>query len=348
MKNKIKLSIIVPVYNVEKYLHRCMDSLVNQTLKDIEIICINDGSKDGCLDILKSYKEKYPDKIVIHDKQNEGVWKGRFDGIRLAGGEYITFTDSDDYVTLDYAEKLYKAARNSKADISICGFYRVDTDTQHVFSTEMTKHAGKVIDMNKNPEDILSINGALWNKIYKAEILKNMDNLPNPPKILDDMMFLLLVFLRTKRMVFISDPLYYYMVRQNSIMMTIKKEQVISTQNAMVDVKNIYSNNKQGKKLLPVLDAMAFLHFALSLMFRVSYDKSSNFSDEMKANEKYLDSNFPTWRKSKYLKLSYMLKHKCSNIKVGIMKIIYSMGLYKLFLKLYSFMIDKLKIDIKW
>jgi glycosyltransferase involved in cell wall biosynthesis len=348
MSNKIKLSIIVPVYNVEKYLPRCMESLVNQTLEDIEIICINDGSKDGCLDILKEYQLKYPSKVVIHDKQNEGVWKGRFDGIRLANGEYITFTDSDDYVTLDYAEKLYNAAINSDADISICGFYRVDTDTQHVFSTEMTKHAGKIIDMDKNPEDILSINGALWNKIYKADILKNMDNLPNPPKILDDMMFQLLVFLKVKRMIFISDPLYYYMVRQNSIMMTIKKEQIISTQNAMVDVKNIYSNSEQGKKLLPVLDAMAFLHFALSLMFRVSYDKNCNFNEELKLNEKYLDLNFPTWRKSKYLKLSYMFKHKNSNIKLGIMKKIYSLGLYKLFLKFYSFMIDKIKVDVKW
>ncbi|MDF2865553.1 MAG: glycosyl transferase family 2 protein [Clostridia bacterium] len=348
MKNKIKLSIIVPVYNVEKYLHRCMESLVNQTLQDIEIICINDGSKDGCLDILKEYKAKYEDKIVILDKQNEGVWKGRFDGIRLANGEFITFTDSDDYVALDYAEKLYNAAKTSNADVSICGFYRVDTDTQHIFSKEMTKHAGKIIDMDVNPEDILSINGALWNKIYKAEILKNMDNLPNPPRILDDMMFLLLVFLRVKRMIFISDPLYYYMVRQNSIMMTIKKEQITSTQNAMLDVKKIYNSSKKGKRLLPVLDAMAFLHFALSLMFRVSYDKNSNFSEELKSNEKYLDLNFPTWRKSKYLKVSYMLRHKCANIKVGIMKNVYSLGLYKFFLKLYSFMIDKLKVDIKW
>ena len=81
MEEKIKVSIIVPVYKVEKYLNRSMDSLVNQTLDGVEIICINDGSPDNCLNILKEYKEKYPNKnIVIIDKQNEGVWKGRFDG----------------------------------------------------------------------------------------------------------------------------------------------------------------------------------------------------------------------------------------------------------------------------
>ena len=105
MKEEIKVSIIVPVYKVEKYLNRSMDSLVNQTLDGVEIICINDGSPDNCLEILKEYKEKYPDKhIVIIDKKNEGVWKGRFDGIAVAKGEYIGFTDSDDYIALDYAE----------------------------------------------------------------------------------------------------------------------------------------------------------------------------------------------------------------------------------------------------
>ena len=348
MKEEIKVSIIVPVYKVEKYLNRSMDSLVNQTLDGVEIICINDGSPDNCLEILKEYKEKYPDKhIVIIDKKNEGVWKGRFDGIAVAKGEYIGFTDSDDYIALDYAEKLYNAAKKSNADISVCGFDRVDVETGHVYSTEMTQFADKVIDMDKNPEDILSINTALWNKLYKAEVLKNMHNLPNPPRIFDDMMFLLMAYLNTKKISFISDSLYYYMVRSDSIMATIKKEQLESTEKAMLDVRKIYENEANGKKLLPVLDAMAFLHFGISLMFRISADKTSNFKEELKKNKEYIDANFPSWRKSKYLKLSYCIKNK-SNVKVAIMKKVYKSGLFKIFLSLYNFMINKLKIDIKW
>ena len=187
MDNKIKVSIIVPVYKVEKYLRRSMDSLVNQTLDGVEIICIHDGSPDNCLSILREYEEKYKDKnIVIIDKQNEGVWKGRFDGIKIAKGEYIAFTDSDDYIALDYAEKLYNAAKETNADISVCGFDRMDVDTLHVYSREMTQYEGKIIDMKKNPEEVLSINAALWNKLYKARVLKELDNLPNPPRILDD------------------------------------------------------------------------------------------------------------------------------------------------------------------
>ena len=344
----IKVSIIVPVYKVEKYLRRSMDSLVNQTLDDVEIICINDGSPDNCLNILKEYKEKYTDKnIVIIDKKNEGVWKGRFDGIKAAKGEYIAFTDSDDYITLDYAEKLYNAAKKNNADIAVCGFYRVDTDTEHIYSTEMTKYEGKIIDMDKNPEDILSINTSLWNKLYKAEVLKNMKNLENPPRILDDMMFLLLVYLNTKKIEFIKDPLYYYMIRSDSIMGQIKKEQIESTQNAMKDIKSIYSNDENGKKLIEVIDTMAFLHFGISLMFRMSYDKTSNFKNVLKENDEFLKANFPLWKKSKYLNLFYSIKHH-ANIKLAIIKKVYVLHLYRAFLAVYRFMIDKLKIDIKW
>lgn|SRR5574344_192914 len=345
-EKKYKISIIIPVYKVEKYIRRCMESLVNQTLADIELICINDGSPDNCLEILKEYKSKYPDKVVIIDKKNEGVWKGRYDGIKIARGEYITFTDSDDYVALDYAEKLYNAVKKTDSDIAICGFYRVDVDTEHVFSKEMNKFEGKILDMEKNPEGLLSINGALWNKLYKAELLKKMSNLNKPPRVLDDMMFFLLIAINAKKMCYINDCLYYYMVRQDSIMTTVKKEQVTSSENAMLEVKNIYKENKP--ELLPVIDALAFLHFGISLMFRVSCDANAKLKDELKLNREYLNKNFPTWRKSKYLSMWYCIRHGFANVKVAIMKKVYVLHMFGLFLKFYKFMISKLKIDIKW
>lgn len=130
-------SIIVPCYNVEKYLPRCLDSLINQTLDDIEIICINDGSPDHCIDILRDYEQRYPGKVVVIDKQNEGVWRGRFDGIRIAQGEYIGFLDSDDYAEPDFVRSLYEAARASEADIAVGGFSRVDMDTGARLTEEM-------------------------------------------------------------------------------------------------------------------------------------------------------------------------------------------------------------------
>jgi len=111
------VSIIVPIYNVEPYLHRCLDSLVNQTLKDIEIICINDCSPDNSLDILKEYAEKDERINIINFEKNQGVSVARNTGIEIAKGEYIGFVDSDDYVDLDFYEKLYKKARETDADM---------------------------------------------------------------------------------------------------------------------------------------------------------------------------------------------------------------------------------------
>lgn len=343
-----KISIIVPCYKVEKYLPRCLDSLVNQTLKDIEIICINDGSPDNCLQILKDYQEKYSDMIVIIDKKNEGVWRGRKDGIKKATGEFIGFVDSDDYVALDFAEKLYNAAISKNADISVCGFDRIDMITEKLYSREMCKSETKVINMNKNPEDILQINGAPWNKIYKSYLLKEMVELEHPPKILDDMMFLLLIYINAKKIVFIPDSLVYYMIRTDSIINTIRKEQIESTYVAMQEVREVYLKSKNAKEMIPILDCMAFLHLGISLMFRLSYDKNCNLKEALKNNTLFLDENFNTWRNSKYIKLSYMFKHGFGNLKLWIVRQFYRLRIFKLFLSCYKFMIDKLKVDIKW
>lgn len=346
MNTKPKISIIVPCYKVEKYLRRSMDSLINQTLDNIEIICINDGSPDNCINILIEYQKKYKEKnIVIIDKKNEGVWKGRFDGINKSTGEYIAFVDSDDYITNDYAEKLYTAAKKKNSDILVCGYYRVDVEDEHIYSTEMTKFTNKHIDMQKNPEDILSINTALWNKLYKSDVLKNLKNIDNPPKILDDMMFLLLAYLNTTTIDFISDPLYYYMIRQDSIMAKINEKQIDETEKAMIKIKEIYMKDEKGKSLLEVIDSMAFLHLGISLMLRLS--DSEKFKEILEENEKFLDKNFETWRTTKYLKTSYTNK-KNANKKVAFMKKIYEKHEYRAFLKVYKWTLKTFKIDIKW
>ena len=182
-----KISLIVPCYNVEKYLSRCLDSLVSQTLQEIEVICINDGSPDRCIDILQNYKKEYPDKIVVIDKKNEGVWRGRQDAIALAKGEYIGFVDSDDYVAPDMCESLYRCASDNGADIAVSGFYRVDADSGKVLNEEMTD-ARKAFSVKSDPVQLLQLNGAPWNKIFKAHLLKDMYDFKNPPKIFDDMM----------------------------------------------------------------------------------------------------------------------------------------------------------------
>jgi len=343
---KIKLSIIVPCYKVEKYLPRCLDSLVNQTLKDIEIICINDGSPDNCINILKNYKEKYGNKIVIIDKENEGVWRGRKDGVKKAKGEFIGFVDSDDYVSLDYAEKLYNAAISKNADISVCGFDRIDLDTGKLYSREMCKPESKEIIVSKNPGDMLELNGAPWNKIYRAELLKKMHDMVNVPRVLDDMMFLQLIYINANKIVFIPNSLVFYMVRKDSIINTVKKDAIKPTYESMKEVRDLYYNERP--ELIDYIDSCAFLHLGVSLMYRMSEDKTLDFKSALKENKIFLNTNFPRWKKSKYIKLSYVITHKGANFKLWIVKIFYNLGLFRLFISVYKFMIKKFGVDIKW
>ena len=285
-----KASIIVPCYKVEKYLPRCLDSLVNQTLQDIEVICINDGSPDRCIDILNDYKERYPETIVVIDKMNEGVWRGRFDAIAIARGEYIGFVDSDDYVEPDFAEKLYSTAKDSNADISVCGFHRIDVDTGEILNTEMTDKRPP-FNAEEEPQRLLELNGAPWNKFFRTSIMKNLHDFEEPPRIFDDMMMHLLTYPMVKRVAFTPHALVNYIIRGDSIMTTIDKSKIDSTYQAMLEVKQVYQETA-SRRLQEFLDAAAFLHLGISLMFRISYDKSANLKAELKRNYTYLSKNF--------------------------------------------------------
>ena len=290
---KFKVSLILPCYKVEEYLPKCLDSLLKQTLDGIEVICINDGSPDNCLEVMKSYQKKFSgnNQLVIVDKKNAGVWIGRQDGIKKARGEFIGFIDPDDYVNEQYCEKLYNAAIKNDADISVCGFDRIDLDTGNLYSREMCDPKYRKLNVEKNPGVLLEINGAPWNKFYRAELLKNMPQLKNIPKVLDDMMFLQLVFINTKTIAFIKDSLYYYMVRKDSIINTVKPEVIPGVYAAMLEVKQYYK--KERPTLLEFTDANAGLHLGVSFMYRLSENPKNEFNKIFKENLDFLNKNFP-------------------------------------------------------
>ena len=344
---RVKISFIIPCYNVEKYLPKCIDSLMNQTLPDIEAIFINDGSPDNCLKILKDYRKKYGDKIVIIDKKNEGVWRGRKDGIKKAKGEFIGFVDSDDYVTPDFAAKLYNAAIKNHADIAVCGFDRIDLDTGKLYSREMCKPKHKNIIIKNNPGLLLELNGAPWNKIYKAELLKNMAELQHIPPVLDDMMFLQLIYINANKITFIPDSLNRYMVRKDSIINTVEPKVIPDTYAAMKEIRDLYAKSK-NQNYLDYIDANAFLHLGISLMYRLSTNKKANFKKLLKDNTTFLDQNFPRWRHNQYITLKYIKQNNGSNTKLYLVKKIYDLHLFRPFLATYKAMINTFGVDIKW
>jgi len=203
-----KVSVIVPIYNVEPYLRRCLESLVNQTLKDIEIICINDGSPDKSLVILKEYAKKDERVKIINFKKNQGVSVARNSGLKIAKGEYIGFCDPDDYVDLDFYEKLYKLAQSKNADIAKAVRKRMDIGTNTEFIESMNKH-------------ILKHKGYFTHQfqtaIYRNKMLKK-HRVKFPVGIItnQDVCFLVHAVIVAKNIYLLNNVFYHYIRRNNS------------------------------------------------------------------------------------------------------------------------------------
>lgn len=344
---KPKISFVVPVYKSEKYIRRCLDSLVRQSLEDIQIVCVNDGSPDNSLSILKEYEAKYSN-IKIISKENGGVWYARLDGVRAADGEYIGFLDADDYVEKDFAKLMYESVSKNQSDIAVCGFKRIDENTKKVLSQEMKYASSRIIYMDKNPEEIISINTALWNKIYKADVLKATFNVKSPPRILEDAMFISLVYINAHKISFVDEYLHNYMVIDGSAMHSLKSNDIDKIKASMLEVKEEYLKANLGKEMMEILSSFVFLHLGISMMLNVYTFDKANFKVEYKQILSYLNANFIQWRSTKYTTIWYNLTHKKYNLKVAIVRKVYKMHMFRLFLDIYSFVTKTLKIDIKW
>lgn len=211
---KIKVSIIVPVYNNEKYLRRCLESLVNQTLKDIEIILINDCSTDKSIDILNGYEEKYSEKItLINLNENKRPGGARNRGIEDAKGEYLGFVDSDDYVEKDMYEQLYNLASSGNYDMVDCGFYNGSAKNNALTTIEKTWGE---LNLEKR-RHLVAYPGFLWSKIIRRSIIVD-NNIKFREKItFEDIDFLPVVMLYLKKVYATDLVLYYYSNNLESI-----------------------------------------------------------------------------------------------------------------------------------
>ena len=214
------ISVIVPVYNVEKYVSRTIDSILAQTMRDIEIILIDDGSTDGSSEIVDAYVARYPEKIQVIHTPNCGVTCARMAGIKRAKGDYIGFVDGDDEIEKDMYELLYKNAKKYQADISHCGYQMIFSDGRiHYFH-----NTGQILvqDTKKGVKDLLDgslIEPGLWNKLFHKKlfdsILKN-DLMDCSIKINEDLLMNFYLFIAAKRSIFQDICKYHYIVRENS------------------------------------------------------------------------------------------------------------------------------------
>lgn len=248
MENDL-ISIIVPCYNVEEYVQKCINSLLRQTYYNVEIIAVNDGSTDNTLILLNKLK-KVDNRLIIISQNNEGLSSARNTGLKYCKGKYVCFVDSDDYVDENYIKKLYTAIKDKDGDISICDYYYVD-EYNEIWENEKRKIENVYTNIEAL-KDMFSGSQKLevmtWNKLYKKSLF--IDNNIKFPigKLHEDNYTTYKLFYYSKNIVLIKEKLYYYLQRKNSIMGKKFNHKRLDIIGALNETKEfIYS--KQEKKL---------------------------------------------------------------------------------------------------
>ena len=292
-----KISVIVPVYNVEKYLKECLESIINQTFKDIEIICINDGSTDNSLDILNQYAEK-DNRIKVITQSNQGLSAARNTGIKYANGEYISFIDSDDYIDTSLYETLVKYL---PAEM-IC--FNAQAFGDNFIPEKMQKNLiCKINGLAKiSDKSIFKTNVYAWNKLFKTDIIKKY-NLEFPNGLyFEDFVFLWDYMLKIKTAYYLKNnkAFYYYRQRSTSIMSTCHSRSI----DHLYAWHNLYERLKTQNILKKHKKSITKL---FEMYYKLAYNLSDyrnkdlitktakNFAQEIKyKNFKQLDENIKT------------------------------------------------------
>lgn len=288
-----KVSVIVPVYNVEKYIEKCLNTLVNQTLKEIEIIIVNDGSKDNSKEIIKKFIGMYPEKIVYLEKENGGLSDARNFGIPYAKGEYIAFLDSDDYVELNMYEDMYKIAQNENSDMVECDFIWEYPNKSRIDTGEI--YHGK-------HEMLEKVRVVAWNKLIKKSVLDKA-NVQFPKGFrYEDIEFTYKLLPYLEKVSFLKKPCVHYIQRDTSISNT-QNERTKEILDVFDNVIKYYKEKGLYEEYFSQIEytyARVLLCSSLKRMCKIA-DKSVRIKLLNLTWEK-LNSNFPNWKKNSILK----------------------------------------------
>lgn len=299
--NNIKVSILVPICNVEKYLDKCLQSIIKQSLNEIEIVCINDGSKDNSLEIIKKYAQN-DNRIIIIDKANTGYGDSMNQGLRIAKGEYIGIVESDDFIDGDMFRKLYENAKKYNADIVKSNFYFYWENPLKLIYKNNLKIKSILLDTEICRRKLFLGMPAIWSAIYKNDWLKKekIEFLPTPGASYQDISFRFKSVALAQKIVLIPEALLYY--RQdnpNSSVKSTAMDKIYLNHKEYDEIKkfikerNLWKFNKYFCNKL--LSACALNYGRIDKVYRKDY--YNFFINELKIIDRweidYID--LPTW-----------------------------------------------------
>lgn len=297
------VSIIVPIYKVENYLKKCIDSIISQTYKNIEILLIDDGSPDDCGAICDEYAKKDKRIKVIH-KKNGGLSDARNYGIEASRGDYIMFIDSDDYISKNMCKILLKNALENNADIVTCNFKEIYLNNIEKVNKQSQRERINVVSnieaiykyFIKNDLDM----NVVWNKIYKRNLFFGENKIRFPVgKLHEDDYIVCKLYYYANKIVIINDVLYYYIRRFDSITGNFSEKNILDTIDARIEYYN-FANNKEIK-LKYMVQAHGIDYYKYCLSFELSEkinEKIANFRKCILKNKKNIFKNpYINWKK---------------------------------------------------
>ena len=294
-----KVSVIVPFYNVEGYIEKCLTTLVNQTLQDIEIILVNDGSKDRSINIVEKFIKEYPKKIVYLEKENGGLSDARNYAMPYAKGEYIAFLDSDDYVEKDMYQKMYDLAINENSDMVECDFYWEYPD-------KTKKDIGKIYNTKK--EMIEKMRVVAWNKLIKREILENTKiKFPKGYRY-EDVEFAYKLVPYIEKVSFLKEPCIHYIQREGSISNS-QNERTKEIFDVLQHVIDYYKENGIYEDYKTELEYIYVRYAFCSSLRRIVKIQNENIQEELlNLTWNNVNEKFPNWKKNEILKKEINIK----------------------------------------
>ena len=315
MNNKNDISIIVPVYNSEKYLKKCIDSLINQTKKELEIIIINDGSTDKSEEIIKEYKDK---RIKYIKQQNQGIGKTRNKGIKESTGKYLMFIDSDDYIEKDTCEKMYKKAVNCNLDVVICDFSKVyvSGNIEQVCTPDFEESS-----LKENPE-IITEYLCPWAKLYSRKMIidnniRFVENLKY-----EDAPFVIEALCCANKIGKVNECLNYYLIHSESET-TIRDERCFDILKIVDKIRKYKKNKDYLKEKIDKLTVRIITNYTIQQRMQSNKKIAMKFIN--KAFD-YLKKEVPDYKNNKYYKNRGLLKRTIEKNKI----------ITKLYISLYN------------
>lgn len=313
------VSVIIPIYNVERYLSDCLESLLHQTLKNIEVLLVNDGTKDNSGIIAKRYAEKYPQIFKYMEKENGGLSDARNYAMPYVKGKYVAFVDSDDFVAPTMFEKLYYLAEANNADM-------VDCEFDYVYE-ESGKHKQVSFPVYKNKFDcLITAYPNAWNKLYNVEWLKKQ-NVKFPKGLWHEDIEFFFKVLPFSNIVppTVHEPLYYYRQRNGSIMNN-PDWRILDLHKIYANIVTFYKENGIYNEYKDVIEYKYLKTTCCNFMRRMLAIKDKKFRDDViDRSWREFNNAFPNWKNNPYLKQLTPINiylHCMSRPLIGLLKLI--------------------------